>query len=77
MSLERKRIWQIGLVVDDLEAATAEMSSVLGLKFRAPISHSPGGNDISVTLSQTGLPYFELVEGNGGGPWHGHTGSST
>jgi len=75
MSIAPRSIWQIGLVVDDLEAAAAELGSVLGLEFEEPIAQSPGGNDIRVTLSRTGLPYFELIEGAAAGPWDGHTGS--
>jgi hypothetical protein len=73
--IDQRHIWQIGIVVDDIELAATEILQVLGLEFTEPVARSYGGNDIRVGLSLTGPPYFELIEGNGGGPWDGHTGS--
>jgi len=73
--VEKRKIWQIGLVVADMEAARCELREVLGLEFPVPRSRRFGDYEIKVSIAPTGPPYFELIEGEPGGPWDGRTGS--
>jgi Glyoxalase/Bleomycin resistance protein/Dioxygenase superfamily len=67
-----KTIWQIGIVVADIDAASAELTQVLGLEIPATEERAFGDHRLRVTLA---TPYFELIEGTPGGPWDGHSAS--
>jgi Glyoxalase/Bleomycin resistance protein/Dioxygenase superfamily len=68
-------IWQIGIVVADIDAASAELGHALGLEFPAPVERAFGGHRLRVAIAKQGPPYFELLEGEPGGPWDGHSAS--
>ncbi len=62
--------FHVGIVVEDIEAAMAELSGALGVRWRKPsISVYPEWT-IKVVYSIEGPPFIELIEGTtNGGPW--------
>jgi catechol 2,3-dioxygenase-like lactoylglutathione lyase family enzyme len=66
---EPKRMFHVGIVVPDLEAAQAEMGAALGVTWRPVRDARYGEWDIRVSYSVEGPPYVELIEGSKGGPW--------
>jgi len=61
--------YHVGIVVEDIEAAMAELSACLGLTWPEPHVSEYGEWTIKVAYSMEGPPYIELVEGQPGGPW--------
>lgn len=58
----------IGIIVPDLEAAMAEMTRFLGLRWTAPQERPDGDRKLRVVFSTT-APRIELIQGNHGGTW--------
>ncbi|MGH3615954.1 MAG: VOC family protein [Pseudonocardia sp.] len=67
--------FHIGVVVPDLTKAMTEFSRVLGMTFAEPGRNTvpwlsdpdPHPQDVHVTYSMDGPPYYELIEANGDG----------
>lgn len=66
--------FHVGLVVEDLDAAMAELSSAAGLQWAKVVSREIGEWTYRLVYSTTGPPYVELVEGGAGTPWDVSTG---
>ena len=73
--MQPRRIWQIGIVVADVAAAKAELEEALHLQFREPVTYGFHDWRTRIALARQGPPYLELLEGQPGSPWDGHTGS--
>ena len=58
----------IGLVVPDLEAAMAELTQLLGLRWTQPQQRPDGERTLRVAFS-TSEPRIELIQGNPDGTW--------
>ena len=67
--------FHVGIVVEDLEAAMTELSTTIGLTWRAPHHSTYGEWEIKVVYSIEGPPFIELVQGGAGGPWDSSRGS--
>lgn len=63
------RIFHIGVLVQDVEAAMEELTRALGLSWSAVREVSFDGRRLRTTLSIEGPPHLELLEGDAGGPW--------
>jgi hypothetical protein len=61
--------FQVGIAVDDLEAAMAELGSALGVSWRGPEERDVGDGRIRVAFADSGPPYLELIEGPPGSIW--------
>ncbi len=62
--------YHVGFIVEDIEAAMAEMTNAFGLAWQEPHESSYGDRwRIKVAYSKTGPPFIELIEGEPGGPW--------
>lgn len=69
------KFWQLGLMVQDIEAAMTELSTVLGLEWSEIREAEMGGTPLRVAMSRQGPPYFELVQGPPGSHWDCSDGS--
>lgn len=62
--------FHVGIVVPDLEAAKAELSAALDVRWHATHESHYGDWVITVThTEQPGPPWLELITGNSGSPW--------
>lgn len=61
--------YHVGIIVEDIEAAMAELSGALGVSWPEPHISQYGEWTIKVAYSVEGPPYIELIEGEPGGPW--------
>ncbi len=62
--------FHVGIVVEDIEAAMAELSAALGVRWRKPNESKYPDWTVKVVLSIEGPPFLELIEGGkDGGPW--------
>jgi hypothetical protein len=57
------------VIVEDIEAAIAELSAGLGLEFNEPHESTYGHSHIRVCYSLQGPPYVELIQGQPGSLW--------
>ena len=69
-------MWQIGVVVADMEAATAELGAALGLSWVQAERHlelvhegTAKEVDLKIAIAQQGPVHIELIEGVEGSPW--------
>jgi len=63
------KFFHVGIVVEDIEAAMAELSAAIGVTWPQPHTSQYGEWTIRVTYTMEGPPYIELIEGEPGGPW--------
>ena len=62
--------FHVGIVVEDIEAAMAELSAALGVRWRKPNESKYPEWTVKVVLSIEGPPFLELIEGGKDeGPW--------
>jgi peroxiredoxin len=63
--------WHVGIIVQDLDAAMAELSRGLGLRWSEVLDNPRDGWHFRVAFSFEGPPYIELLEGRPqpGSPW--------
>ena len=69
--------FHIGILVEDIDAAAKAYGNTLGLAFRTPVAfplttvEQPGvtetGQEVLVSYSVAGPPYYELIQANGSG----------
>ena len=72
VSVSPRAYFQVGVLVDDIDAAADELHRVAGLTFEAPRERQLGEWSIRNAFSVHGPPYIELIEGPPGSPWdHG------
>ena len=69
-----KTFYHMGFVVADLKAATAELSSAMGVEWNEPLERELGPWKYRITFSKAGQPFLELIEAPPGGPWEAGTG---
>ena len=67
--------FQVGVLVEDLEAAREELGEALGLTWSEIVDRENGGWKIRVCFALQGPPYLELIEGPVGSPWEATGGS--
>jgi hypothetical protein len=67
--------YQVGFVVEDIEAAMAELSASIGVTWEPVRDVTIGEWDIRVSFTVEGPPHLELIEGEPGGPWDTANGS--
>jgi catechol 2,3-dioxygenase-like lactoylglutathione lyase family enzyme len=67
--------FQVGVLVEDLEAAREELSNALGLEWSDIVVRENGPWTIRVCFAKQGPPYLELIEGPPGSPWEATHGS--
>jgi catechol 2,3-dioxygenase-like lactoylglutathione lyase family enzyme len=70
-----KPFFQAGLLVQDLDAGMAELTTALGLRFGEPKVRETAYGPMRVVFSLDGPPYVELIEGPPGSPWETTRGS--
>lgn len=61
--------FQVGVLVEDLDAAREELSAALGIVWSDIVERRNGDWEIRVCFSKEGPPYLELIEGPAGSPW--------
>jgi hypothetical protein len=61
--------FQVGVLVQDIEAARDELSAALGIVWSEIVERVNGEWKIRVCFSKEGPPYLELIEGPPGSPW--------
>jgi len=62
--------FQVGIFVQDLDAAMAQVGSALGLTWSEISSRElEEGGRLRVVFSKQGPPHIELIEGPPGSPW--------
>jgi hypothetical protein len=61
--------FQVGVLVQDIEAARDELSAALGIIWSEIVERVNGEWTIRVCFSKEGPPYLELIEGPPGSPW--------
>ena len=57
-------------VVPDLEAAMAELTQTVGVRWQEPRDRASGDMRWRLVYSEGPPPFIELVEGAPGSPWH-------
>lgn len=67
--------FQVGVLVENLESAQAELSQALGLEWSQTVERQNGEWSLRVCFSKQGPPYLELIEGPPGSPWETTDGS--
>src|SRR4051794_8497292 len=69
--LNGTRYFHVGLVVDDLDAAMAQLGAALGLEWLEPKAMPVPGQaePLQVVFSRQGPPFFELMKGPPGSAW--------
>lgn len=67
--------WQVGIVVENIEAAQAELTAALGVTWTSIAESQLEGSAYRVCLSVEGPPHLELLEGPPGSPWDATGGS--
>jgi hypothetical protein len=61
--------FQVGVLVEDIDAARAELGAALGLDWTDVITREIGEWSLQVCFAKQGPPYLELIEGPAGSPW--------
>jgi uncharacterized protein (TIGR02246 family) len=69
------RYYHLCFVVQDIEAASREMTQTLGVAWRTVRDGRLGDWDYRIVFSVDGPPFIELVEGPPGSPWDAGAGS--
>lgn len=67
--------FQVGVLVQDIEAARAELERALGVEWSEIVEREIGEWRIRVCFVKQGPPYLELLEGPPGSPWDSSAGS--
>jgi hypothetical protein len=67
--------FQVGVLVEDLDAARKELSEALGVEWSDIVERVNGEWRIRVCFTKQGPPYLELIEGPPGSPWEATHGS--
>jgi hypothetical protein len=67
--------FQVGVLVENLEAAQQELSDALGITWSQTVERRNGDWTLRACFSQQGPPYIELIEGPAGSPWEPVNGS--
>jgi hypothetical protein len=67
--------YQVGIVVEDLEAAMRELSEGIGVTWGPISAPNIGGADLRVVFTVEGPPHIELIEGQPGTNWDTAQGS--
>jgi hypothetical protein len=67
--------FQVGVLVEDLEAAREELGNALGLEWSDIVVREIDEWTIRVCFAKQGPPYLELIEGPAGSPWEATGGS--
>lgn len=67
--------FQVGVLVEDLEAAQRELANSLGLEWSETVERRNGEWTLRACFSKQGPPYLELIEGPAGSPWEATHGS--
>jgi hypothetical protein len=60
---------QVGIVVQDIEAAADELERAVGLRFEEPVERHVGQWRLLVAFSLVGPPYVELIQAPDDSPW--------
>lgn len=68
-------MYQIGIAVQDLEAAMAELTAAVGTRWYDVIDVSSPDMKLRIAISVEGPPHFELIEASPGSPWDSTAGS--
>lgn len=68
MSGTAAELHHVGIVVEDLDAAMAEMTRLLGIEWTDPQERPDGARTLRVAFS-TSVPRIELIQGNPDGVW--------
>ncbi len=69
------RYYHLCFVVQDIEAATREMTETLGVAWSPVRDGRLGEWDYRIVFSVEGPPFLELIEGPPGSPWDASAGS--
>jgi Glyoxalase/Bleomycin resistance protein/Dioxygenase superfamily len=67
--------FQVGVLVEDIEAAREELGRALGVTWGDIVERQNGDWNIRVCFALEGPPYLELIEGPPGSPWEAVGGS--
>jgi len=67
--------FQVGMLVQDLDAARVELARALGLTWTPTRERETLGWPIRACFSRQGPPHIELIEGPPGSPWDATAGS--
>ncbi len=67
--------FQVGVLVEDLDAARDELGQALGLEWSDIVVRQNGEWEIRVCFAKQGPPFLELIEGPPGSPWEATHGS--
>jgi catechol 2,3-dioxygenase-like lactoylglutathione lyase family enzyme len=67
--------FQVGVLVEDLDAAREELGNALGLEWSDVVERVNGDWKIRVCFARQGPPFLELIEGPPGSPWETTHGS--
>lgn len=67
--------YHVCFAVQDIEQATEELSSVLGVAWSPIRQGSLGDWDYQIVFSTVGPPFFEIIQGPPGSPWDTAAGS--
>lgn len=67
--------FQVGIAVQDIEQAMAELGGALGVEWVGPTVRELGPTTLRVAFARTGPPYLELIEGSPGSIWDAPAGS--
>jgi hypothetical protein len=67
--------FQVGVLVEDIDAAREELGAALGLEWSEIVVRENGEWRIRVCFAKQGPPYLELIEGPAGSPWEAIGGS--
>jgi Glyoxalase/Bleomycin resistance protein/Dioxygenase superfamily len=71
-AVHTQAIFQVGIVVPDLEPAIEELSKGLATEWTEALARGGEGWPLRVAAARTQLPYLELIEGPSGSAWDGH-----
>src|SRR4051794_33382120 len=74
MPIAPRTFFQVGVLVDDIEAASDELHRAVGLRFEPAVERRIGEWEIRTSFSLHGPPYIELIESPSGTPWHAEAG---
>jgi ketosteroid isomerase-like protein len=69
MPVAPRTFFQVGVLVDDIEAAADELHRAVGLRYEEAEDRRIGDWDIRTSFSLHGPPYIELIESGPGTPW--------
>ena len=61
--------FQVGIIVQDLDAARDELGRALGVSWGTTVENEVDSHPIRLCFTREGPPYLELIEGPPGSPW--------